>query len=60
MHEPLVLPLPGAEETPEARPEQVASLAASPAEESHSPEPAAAEPAEDRAPVVPRRIAALG
>ena len=60
--EPLGLPRPGADGVPEARPEQVASLSASIAGEAEDIRPleTASGAADERAPVVPRRIAALG
>ena len=57
--EPIVLPLPGLEELPEARPHEVAALAAElPGNSATENEPI--EAVAGRAPVVPRRFAALG
>ena len=57
--EPIVLPLPGLEELPEARPHEVAALAAElPGNSATENEPI--EAVAGRAPVVPRRFDALG
>ena len=57
--EPIVLPLPGLEELPEARPHEVSALAAElPGNSATENEPI--EAVAGRAPVVPRRFAALG
>ena len=57
--EPIVLPLPGLEDLPDARPEEVAALAAALSGNEGS-EGNPIEAVADPAPVVPRRFAALG
>jgi hypothetical protein len=61
--EPIVVPLPGLDDLPEARPEQVATLAASIAGDAGAevrPLEAELEGSADRSSVVPRRFVALG
>jgi serine/threonine protein phosphatase PrpC len=62
--EPDLLPLPGQEDPPPAKPEDVAAIATVPEAESAAPEPSPLESeleaVADAAPVVPRRFAALG